>query len=242
MRTYIVGRSVLEAGLWWHEHGDGSPIMHLGSPSSAEGRVFREGDRLVLTPTWRENRRAADIARVIEANERKVGVRLERWVERREQRPLYPRTPAEMVRQFHEVFGAPIAPEGYQGLGDEQLRRLRAELIREEFVELLGALGMAFWDEDEGVWADPEVRRFPNAPLDRVEVADALGDLVYVIYGAALSFGIDLDAVVAEIHRSNMTKLGADGKPIYREGDMKVLKGPAYERPNIRRVLGMEES
>lgn len=150
-----------------------------------------------------------------------------------------PRTPADMVRQFHEVFGAPIAPEGYQGLGDEELRRLRAELIREEFVdELLPALGlMLVYDPDDGL-----VIINTGAELDRVEVADALGDLVYVIFGAALAFGIPLDAVVREIHRSNMTKLGADGKPIYREGDQKVMKGPNYERPQIARVLGMEES
>ena len=71
---------------------------------------------------------------------------------------------------------------------------------------------------------------------DIVKVADALADIVYVVYGAADTWGIPLDAVVAEVHRSNMTKLGEDGKAIRRE-DGKVLKGPHYAPPNIVRAL-----
>lgn len=126
---------------------------------------------------------------------------------------------ADQVREFHEVYGCAIAPEGYVGLGDPTLRRLRWDLIEEEVSELASAL---------------------LRDQDIVEVADALGDIAYVVFGAALSFGIDLDAVLDEIHASNMSKLGADGKPIYRETDMKVLKGPGYFRPDIRKVLGLE--
>ena len=67
---------------------------------------------------------------------------------------------------------------------------------------------------------------------DTVEAADALADLVYVIYGMALETGIDLAAVLAEVQRSNMSKLGTDGRPIYRE-DGKVLKGPGYFAPDV---------
>lgn len=69
-----------------------------------------------------------------------------------------------------------------------------------------------------------------------VAAADALADITYVTYGAADTWGFDLDAVVREVHRSNMTKLGEDGQPI-RRADGKVLKGPAYEPPAIEPLL-----
>jgi predicted HAD superfamily Cof-like phosphohydrolase len=91
---------------------------------------------------------------------------------------------------------------------------LRRKLIREEFKELMKAL------EEE----------------DIVGIADGLADLTVVVYGTALSYGIDLDRVMQEVHRSNMSKLGEDGKPIYRE-DGKVLKGPYFSPPDILHVL-----
>jgi predicted HAD superfamily Cof-like phosphohydrolase len=60
-----------------------------------------------------------------------------------------------------------------------------------------------------------------------------------VIYGTALAYGFDLDAVIAEVHRSNMTKLGEDGKPIYRESDGKVLKSKSYVEADVAKVLGL---
>ena len=72
-----------------------------------------------------------------------------------------------------------------------------------------------------------------------METADALAELIYVIYGMALEMGIDLAKVLAEVQRSNMSKLGEDGKPIYRE-DGKVLKGPGYFRPDVAGVLGLQ--
>jgi predicted HAD superfamily Cof-like phosphohydrolase len=71
---------------------------------------------------------------------------------------------------------------------------------------------------------------------DLAAVADALADMVYVIHGTALAYGIPLDEVVAEVHRSNMTKLGADGRPILRT-DGKVVKGPGYAAPEIAAVI-----
>jgi predicted HAD superfamily Cof-like phosphohydrolase len=69
-----------------------------------------------------------------------------------------------------------------------------------------------------------------------VEVADALTDLLYVVYGAGHAYGIDLDKCFDEVHRSNMSKLGLDGKPIYR-GDGKVLKGPNFFQPDLNNII-----
>ena len=120
----------------------------------------------------------------------------------------------EKVKEFTTVFG--------QGVPDtpsfpaKDVIKLRIELIREEFQELKDAI------KDK----------------DLVEVADALTDILYVTYGAGVAFGIDLDACLAEVHRSNMTKLGADGKPVHRE-DGKIIKGPNYEKPNLKPILGV---
>lgn len=69
-----------------------------------------------------------------------------------------------------------------------------------------------------------------------VEVADALGDLAYVVYGAAVSFGIDLGKVTDEIHRSNMTKVWPDGR-VKKNGDGKVVKPPTYSPADLEAVL-----
>jgi predicted HAD superfamily Cof-like phosphohydrolase len=72
---------------------------------------------------------------------------------------------------------------------------------------------------------------------DVTEIADGLADLLYVVFGTAVAYGIPMDGVFAEVHRSNMTKLGSDGKPVIgAEG--KRLKGPGYVPPNIRPLLG----
>lgn len=73
---------------------------------------------------------------------------------------------------------------------------------------------------------------------DLVGIADALGDQLYIIYGTILKHGLQnkIEEVFREIHKSNMSKLGANGKPIYRE-DGKILKGPSYFRPNIKSII-----
>ena len=71
---------------------------------------------------------------------------------------------------------------------------------------------------------------------DLVGIADALTDLLYVVYGAGHAYGINLDKCFKEVHASNMSKLGPDGKPIYRE-DGKVLKGPDYREPNLEKFV-----
>jgi predicted HAD superfamily Cof-like phosphohydrolase len=74
---------------------------------------------------------------------------------------------------------------------------------------------------------------------DLVGIADALADIVYVVYGTALTYGIDLDAVLREVHRSNMSKLGSDGKPLIRD-DGKVIKSEKYAPPDIASVLRLQ--
>ena len=69
-----------------------------------------------------------------------------------------------------------------------------------------------------------------------IGIADALTDILYVTYGAGHAFGINLDECFEEVHESNMSKLGPDGNPIYRD-DGKVMKGPDFKEPDIRKVL-----
>lgn len=116
------------------------------------------------------------------------------------------------VKEFHETYGAYISEESK--LPDPSIRELRKSLLQEEFDEYMKA------EEDN----------------DLVEIADALGDMMYIIYGTAISYGIPLDDIFNEIHASNMSKLGEDGKPIRRE-DGKILKGPNFFRPDIAKFL-----
>lgn len=119
----------------------------------------------------------------------------------------------EKVREFHAAFGHPIA-KCPTLVTDESLKKLRIDLIQEEFEELIEAVN------------DGNI----------VAIADALGDLEYVIHGMALVYGIPQDLIFAEIHDSNMSKLGEDGKPIYRE-DGKILKGPGYQPPRLAPII-----
>jgi predicted HAD superfamily Cof-like phosphohydrolase len=150
---------------------------------------------------------------------------------------MYPSNSFERVREFMLKFKHPVFDKP-QLIPDEGWEQMRLGLIREEFCELLDAL--SYGETADAIRAVPlEADRVErrNEP-DVVAAADALGDLEYVTNGMALGMGIDLPAVVKEIHRSNMTKLGEDGEPIFRE-DGKVLKGPNYEPPNLPAVLGL---
>lgn len=71
---------------------------------------------------------------------------------------------------------------------------------------------------------------------DLVEYTDAVCDLVYVLVGSLVSFGVDFDCCFAEVHRSNMSKLGEDGAPIVRD-DGKILKGPKFTPPDLRSII-----
>ena len=118
----------------------------------------------------------------------------------------------EKVAEFMTAFGQDVETEPTW----TSVSRLRYDLIDEELKELGQAI------EERNI----------------VEVADALTDLLYVVYGAGHSFGLDLDKCFEEVHNSNMTKLGPEGKPIYRE-DGKVMKGPGYRAPDLKTTLGL---
>lgn len=118
----------------------------------------------------------------------------------------------EKARDFMRAFGQNV--QSRASLQDKKTAELRYELIREELEELRAAIDSQ----------------------DLLEIADALTDILYVTYGAGHAWGIDLDTCYTEVHRSNMSKLGEDGKPIHRE-DGKVLKGPGYSKPNLIPVI-----
>jgi hypothetical protein len=118
----------------------------------------------------------------------------------------------DQVREFHESFGVPViqAP----GFPAEGRRLLRTVLLRDEFEEYIDAEGAN----------------------DLAEVADALGDMAYIIAGTALEYGIPLDRVLDAIHKANMAKLGPDGKPLKR-ADGKVIKPEGWQPPDIEAAL-----
>lgn len=148
-----------------------------------------------------------------------------------------PHKPEELVRQFHETYGLPIVSDGPNV--DRDRIHMRLALIAEEFAELIGAAyGPNAREITEAAFI--EARESDDSTRDTVEVADALGDLIYVIYGMALEMGIPLADVLREIQASNLSKLDADGNPIYRQ-DGKVMKGPNFFSPNIKKVLGFED-
>lgn len=152
--------------------------------------------------------------------------------------------PAELVAQFHEAFAVPVATDGPSL--DRPRLAMRTALIAEEVTELVAAVG--------GPAAARSVRDVLHAALvpaetpatvprgqpawhgDPVAAADALADIVYVVYGMALECDIPLPEVLAEVHAANLAKLGADGRPLLRE-DGKVLKGPGYRPPDVAAVL-----
>ncbi|WP_046745964.1 pyrophosphohydrolase domain-containing protein [Kordia zhangzhouensis] len=121
----------------------------------------------------------------------------------------------EAVTEFHQAFGLGIKNEPTANIGEDR-NLLRYNLMKEENEEYLEAAQNG----------------------DLVEVADALGDMLYILCGTIIEHGMQekIIEVFEEIQRSNMSKLGEDGKPIYRE-DGKVLKGPNYFKPNIAKIL-----
>ncbi|MEU0254409.1 MazG nucleotide pyrophosphohydrolase domain-containing protein [Streptomyces sp. NPDC006184] len=121
-------------------------------------------------------------------------------------------SPAGLVREFHRAFGLDARSTPTEV--DPALAAHRGELLAEEAAEV----------------AEVAV----GGPLDRL--AHELADVVYVAYGTALVHGIDLDEVIGEIHRANMSKLGPDGQ-VARRADGKVLKGEHYRAPDVSAVL-----
>ena len=144
------------------------------------------------------------------------------------------KAPDNPVKEFHKAFGHPV--ETVPTLGSVELRMLRTKLLIEEVLELATALGLnVVCNVIDGV-SHVAIEENKNLVPDIVEVADALGDIRYVTDGANLCFGLPAEEILNEIHRSNMSKLGENGKPIYRE-DGKVLKGPNYFKPNVAKII-----
>tara|TARA_B100000029_G_C17475585_1_gene923623 strand:- start:223 stop:594 length:372 start_codon:yes stop_codon:yes gene_type:complete len=118
----------------------------------------------------------------------------------------------ESVKIFMKTFGQEVKNKA--SFPNEKIVKLRSALIEEELLELKKA--------------------FKEKNL--VEVADALTDILYVTYGAGHAFGINLDKCFEEVQKSNMSKLGKDGKPIYNDAG-KVMKSEKYFPPNFKRIL-----
>ena len=118
----------------------------------------------------------------------------------------------EKVELFMRRFGQEIKKKS--SLSSDNINNLRVNLIEEELNEFKNAI----------------------KKKDLKEVADALTDILYVTYGAGHAFGINLDNCFEEVQKSNMSKLGDDGKPIYNEQG-KVMKGPKYFKPDLKKFL-----
>ena len=123
--------------------------------------------------------------------------------------------PLSAVEKFHKAYRILINDRPTADI-DKELIKLRFNLMKEENEEYFEAANNN----------------------DMVEVADALGDMLYILCGTIIEHGMQhkIDEIFSEIQNSNMSKLGADGNPIYRE-DGKVLKGPNYFKPNIEGIL-----
>ncbi len=119
------------------------------------------------------------------------------------------------VKNFMNTYGQDVKEKA--DFPENKIVKLRIDLIQEELNELKEAINNK----------------------DIVEVADALTDILYVTYGAGHSFGINLDECFDEVQRSNMSKLGEDGKPIYNDSG-KVMKGPNYFAPNLKKVINLD--
>ena len=121
----------------------------------------------------------------------------------------------DSVKLFHKKFNIDYLNEPKANI-PEEIKELRFKLMEEENLEYLKA----------------------TKENDLVEIADALGDMLYILCGTIISHGLQnkIEEIFREIQSSNMSKLGDDGMPIYRE-DGKVLKGPNYFKPDIRKIL-----
>ena len=116
------------------------------------------------------------------------------------------------VKNFMQTFGQEVKIKAE--FPKEKIAKLRYDLIKEELNELQNAI----------------------KTKNLKEIADALTDILYVTYGAGHAYGIDLDKCFKEVQKSNMSKLGEDGKPIYNEKG-KVMKGSKYFEPNLRQFI-----
>jgi len=128
---------------------------------------------------------------------------------------MFPQSPDMIndVAKFHHAFGHPVLWQ--LSLPSQKRRDLRSDLISEEANELIKAI------EDN----------------DLTEIADGCADLIYVVIGTCLEYGIPLDLVWKEVQRSNMAKLGSDGKPLTNSVTGKTMKPADWQPPAIKELL-----
>lgn len=134
----------------------------------------------------------------------------------------------EMVLEFHEKLGVTgdLSKPGEQ---TEDIKRLRAQLVAEEFLEFLDSLGWFTGTIRDAFLA--ELSHKPD-PTNMPDLADALADLDYVVEGTRIAFGVNGDPIAEEVHRANMAKLGGP-----RREDGKILKPEDWTPPDIEEEL-----
>src|ERR1039457_2880528 len=120
----------------------------------------------------------------------------------------------QMAREFHEAAGLKLPPGPTMDIS--------AEFVSDE-------VRQAILDEETDELSEAVLAR------DLVGIADALADIAYVVAGTAVTYGLPFDAILAEVHRSNMTKFGPDGPRVRADG--KIIKGPGYEPPQLAALL-----
>ena len=178
------------------------------------------------------------------------------------QNPALPPLPTELwegesvrsrsLRQFHDRFGhlnnlrtddGRLHPVDMNTPEMKEFMFQGFTMLAEEFHELAGAIFGPVWRRllEVAVEFLLESNEPQNLTIDSVEVIDALTDISYLVEGRFVGVGVPSDAAFDEVHASNMSKLGADGKPIYRE-DGKILKGPNYCPPNLAPLLNSDDA
>lgn len=178
------------------------------------------------------------------------------------QNPALPPLPTELwegesvrsrsLRQFHDRFGhlnnlrtddGRLHPVDMNTPEMKEFMFQGFTMLAEEFHELAGAIFGPVWRRllEVAVEFLLESNEPQNLTIDSVEVIDALTDISYLVEGRFVGVGVPSDAAFDEVHASNMSKLGANGKPIYRE-DGKILKGPNYCPPNLAPLLNSDDA
>lgn len=156
--------------------------------------------------------------------------------------PFEPLEDTKSIRQFMTAFGQTVRDTPTTDVTPQE-RTLRGALVLEELLELLQALGLSISLGEGATGKITNPKDFVLTPIEGedinlVEVADALADLIVVTKGGGLTFGVPVDQIVVEtVGPSNMSKLGADGKPIYNPVTGKVIKGPNFQEPDISKYL-----
>ena len=122
-----------------------------------------------------------------------------------------------LLVQFHHKFKFPFSMTP-TGAIDPSVKELRRDLMVEELAEVLDAM----------------------KTIDYEQIAKELADLVYVVYGTAITYGIDLNEVILAVHASNMGKVDCNGNPIYDPDTGKLMKGPNYKPPHMASLLAVQ--